>query len=103
MQEAAYPTLNIAASCRFDTGKVPPRQGNASHGRVPPQRLSDECRLCRDESRFEAHWHNLLSAMGAEELRDDPRLADNAARVAHRAEVDAAGRDLDAERSARWR
>src|SRR4029077_165644 len=38
----------------------------------------------------EAHWHNLLKAMGREELRDDPRFADNAARVAHRDEVDAA-------------
>jgi len=36
----------------------------------------------------EEHWHNLLAAMGREELRDDPRFADNAARVKHREEVD---------------
>jgi crotonobetainyl-CoA:carnitine CoA-transferase CaiB-like acyl-CoA transferase len=29
----------------------------------------------------EQHWHNLLLAMGREELRDDPRFVDNAARV----------------------
>jgi crotonobetainyl-CoA:carnitine CoA-transferase CaiB-like acyl-CoA transferase len=37
----------------------------------------------------EEHWHSLLKAMGREELRDDPRFADNAARVAHREETDA--------------
>jgi len=37
----------------------------------------------------EEHWHNLLSAMGREDLRDDPRFADNAARVANREATDA--------------
>jgi hypothetical protein len=32
----------------------------------------------------EEHWHNLLRAMGREDLREDPRFADNAARVANR-------------------
>ena len=37
----------------------------------------------------EEHWHSLLKAMGREELRDDPRFLNNAARVKHRAEADA--------------
>jgi CoA:oxalate CoA-transferase len=37
----------------------------------------------------EEHWHNLLRAMGREDLRDDPRFADNAARVANREATDA--------------
>jgi len=37
----------------------------------------------------EEHWHNLLKAMGREELRDDPRFANNTARIKHRDEVDA--------------
>jgi crotonobetainyl-CoA:carnitine CoA-transferase CaiB-like acyl-CoA transferase len=37
----------------------------------------------------EEHWHNLLLAMGREDLRDDPRFADNAARVANREVIDA--------------
>src|SRR4029077_372209 len=38
----------------------------------------------------EAHWHNLLKAMGREELRDDPRFLTNTDRVRHMAETDAA-------------
>jgi crotonobetainyl-CoA:carnitine CoA-transferase CaiB-like acyl-CoA transferase len=38
----------------------------------------------------EEHWHSLLKAMGREDMRDDPRFNDNAARVRHRDETDAA-------------
>ena len=37
----------------------------------------------------EEHWYNLLQAMGREDLRDDPRFADNAARAANRELTDA--------------
>jgi CoA:oxalate CoA-transferase len=37
----------------------------------------------------EEHWHNLLRAMGREDLRDDPRFAGNAGRVANREATDA--------------
>ena len=89
MQEAAYPTLTSQLHAYFDTGKVPPRQGNASHGRVPLSVYPTNDGYVAMNIAVEAHWHNLLAAMGREELRDDPRFADNAARVAHRAEVDA--------------
>ena len=90
MQEAAYPTLTSQLHAYFDTGKVPPRQGNASHGRVPLSVYPTNDGYVAMNIAVEAHWHNLLAAMGREELRDDPRFADNAARVAHRDEVDAA-------------
>jgi len=89
MQEAAYPTLTSQLHAYFDTGKVPPRQGNASHGRVPLNVYPAKDGYVAMNIAVEAHWHNLLAAMGREELRDDPRFADNAARVAHRDEVDA--------------
>ena len=36
----------------------------------------------------EAHWQNLLKAMGREDLKDDPRFQTNAARVANLEETD---------------
>src|SRR5437764_15428605 len=35
MQEAAYATLTSQLHAYFESGKAPPRTGNASHGRVP--------------------------------------------------------------------
>ena len=89
MQEAAYPTLTSQLHAHFETGKVPLRGGNASHGRVPLNVYPTKDGYVAMNIAVEEHWHNLLQAMGREELRDDPRFANNAARVAHRAEVDA--------------
>src|SRR5262249_1618487 len=36
----------------------------------------------------EEHWHNLLAAMGREDLRDDPRYSSPPARVDNRELVD---------------
>ncbi len=89
MQEAAYPTLTSQLHAYFDTGKVPPRAGNTSHGRVPLNVYPTRDGYIAMNIAVEEHWHNLLKAMGREELRDDSRFADNAARVAHREETDA--------------
>jgi CoA:oxalate CoA-transferase len=88
MQEAAYASLTSQLHAYFDTGRVPPRQGNASHGRVPLNVYPSNDGYVAMNIAVEEHWHNLLKAMGREELRDDPRFADNAARVAHRDLVD---------------
>ena len=88
MQEAAYPTLTSQLHAYFETGKVPPRAGNASHARVPISVYPARDGYVAMNIAVEEHWHNLLKAIGREELRDDPRFADNAARVAHREEVD---------------
>ncbi|HTT79590.1 MAG TPA: CoA transferase, partial [Stellaceae bacterium] len=89
MQEAAYASLTSQLHALFDTGSVPPRQGNASHGRVPLNVYPTRDGYVAMNIAVEEHWHNLLRAMGREELRDDPRFRDNAARVANRDLVDA--------------
>jgi CoA:oxalate CoA-transferase len=90
MQEAAYPTMTSFLQGYFETGKPPPRQGNASHGRAPLNVYPAKDGYVAMNLAVEEHWHKLLAAMGREELRDDPRFANNAARVEHRDEVDAA-------------
>ncbi len=88
MQEAAYASLTSQLHAYFDTGRAPPRQGNASHGRVPLNVYPTNDGYVAMNIAVEEHWQNLLRAMGREELRNDPRFADNAARVAHRELVD---------------
>jgi crotonobetainyl-CoA:carnitine CoA-transferase CaiB-like acyl-CoA transferase len=89
MQEAAYATLTSQLEAYWQTGQVPPRTGNSSHGRVPINVYPTRDGYVAMNLAVEEHWHSLLKAMGREELRDDPRFADNAARVKHRAETDA--------------
>jgi CoA:oxalate CoA-transferase len=88
MQEAAYTSLTSQLHAYFEAGEVPPRQGNASHGRVPLNVYPARDGYVAMNIAVEEHWHNLLKAMGREEMRDDPRFANNAARVAHRELVD---------------
>jgi len=89
MQEAAYATLTSQLHAYFETGKALPRTGNASHGRVPLNVYPTNDGYVAVNIAVEEHWHNLLRAMGREDLRDDPRFADNAARVANREATDA--------------
>jgi CoA:oxalate CoA-transferase len=88
MQEAAYPTLTSQLEAYWSTGKVPPRTGNASHGRVPINVYEAKDGYVAMNLAVEAHWHNLLAAMGREDLRDDSRFSSPAARVANRVETD---------------
>src|ERR1700675_2700202 len=90
MEEPAYATLTSPLQAYFETGKVPPRTGNSSHGRAPLGVYPTNDGYVALNVAVEAHWHNLLKAMGREELRDDPRFLTNAHRVAHMAETDAA-------------
>ena len=89
MQEAAYPTLTSHLDAYVSSGRVPPRVGNASHSRVPNNVYPTKDGYVAMNITVEEHWHNLLKAMGRDDLRDEPRFRDNAARVAYRAEVDA--------------
>jgi crotonobetainyl-CoA:carnitine CoA-transferase CaiB-like acyl-CoA transferase len=89
MQEAAYASLTSQLHAYFETGQVPPRTGNASHGRVPLNVYPTNDGYVAMNIAVEEHWHNLLRAMGREDLRDDPRFADNAARVTNREATDA--------------
>src|SRR5215472_4766885 len=101
MQEAAYATLTSQLHAYFETGEAPPRTGNASHGRVPLNVYPANDGYVAMNIAVEEHWHNLLRAMGREDLRDDPRFADNAARVANREATGWSQRGRA--RSARWR
>jgi crotonobetainyl-CoA:carnitine CoA-transferase CaiB-like acyl-CoA transferase len=89
MQEAAYTTLTSQLEAYWSSGKVPPRTGNASHGRVPINVYAAKDGYVAMNLAVEEHWHNLLAAMGREDLRDDPRFSSPAARLANRGETDA--------------
>jgi crotonobetainyl-CoA:carnitine CoA-transferase CaiB-like acyl-CoA transferase len=89
MEEAAYPTLTSQLEAYWRTGEVPPRTGNASHGRVPINVYAAKDGYIAMNLAVEAHWHNLLAAMGREDLRDDTRFSSPAARVENRLAVDA--------------
>src|SRR5260370_11268201 len=89
MEEAAYATLTSPLQAYFETGKVPPRTGNSSHGRSPLGVYPTTDGYVALNVAVEAHWHNLLKAMGREELRDDPPFLTNAYPVAHMPQTDA--------------
>jgi CoA:oxalate CoA-transferase len=89
MQEAAYATLTSQFEAFWQSGTVPPRTGNASHGRVPINVYPAKDGYIAMNLAVEEHWHSLLKAMGREDLRDDPRFNSPAVRVKHRAETDA--------------
>src|SRR5579864_2184608 len=88
MEEAAYATLTSPLEAYVTTGKVPPRTGNASHGRVPLNVYPAKDGYVAINVAVEEHWHNLLAAMGREDLRDDPRYSSPDARVTNRVLVD---------------
>ena len=89
MQEAAYATLTSQLEAYWQTGNVPPRTGNASHGRVPINVYPTNDGYVAMNLAVEEHWHSLLKAMGREDLRDDPRFDSPAARLKNREETDA--------------
>lgn len=89
MQEAAYATLTSQLEAYWHTGEVPPRTGNASHGRVPINVYPTNDGYVAMNLAVEEHWHSLLHAMGRDNLRDDPRFSSPAARVKNREQTDA--------------
>ena len=90
MQEAAYATLTSHLEAYWNSGKVPARTGNRSHARSPLNVYPTNDGYVAMNIAVEEHWHHLLTAMGREDLRDDPRFKTNADRVAHMDETDAA-------------
>jgi crotonobetainyl-CoA:carnitine CoA-transferase CaiB-like acyl-CoA transferase len=92
MQDAVYPALASNLGFLHNTqGEVPPRTGNR-HGGLSIAPYNVYCAkdgyvaiLCA----VEHHWTNLLSAMGREDLKNDPRFAGNAQRVENLADTDA--------------
>ena len=92
MQETVYPTLASNLGFLYTSkGDVPPRTGNRHGGlaiapyNVYPAKDGHVAIICV----VEAHWRNLLAAMGREDIAADPRFADNAKRVENLAATDA--------------
>jgi len=92
MQEAVYPSLASNLSFLHNSqGGIPPRTGNRHGGlAVAPYNVYQ----AKDGhiailSVVEAHWTNLLEAMGRSDLKAEPRFATNAKRVENMEEVDA--------------
>jgi CoA:oxalate CoA-transferase len=91
MQETVYPTLAASYDYYFRTGKIPPRTGNRQSGlnSAPYNVFATTDGHVAIHVVTEAHFQNLLKAMGREDLADDPRFATNAGRVSHMEETDA--------------
>ena len=89
MEEAAYATMTSQFEAYHRSGMTPPRTGNASHNRVPINVYAAKDGYIAMNLAVEEHWHNLLAAMGREDLRNDPRFSSPAARVENRVLVDA--------------
>jgi CoA:oxalate CoA-transferase len=91
MQETVYPTLAASYDYYFRTGEIPPRTGNRQSGlnSAPYNVFPTADGYVAIHVVTEAHFQNLLKAMGREDLKDDPRFATNAGRVANMDETDA--------------
>ena len=91
MQEAVYPTLAASFDYYYRTGKIPPRTGNRQAGlnSAPYNVFPTRDGHVAIHVVTEAHFQNLLKAIGREDLLGDPRFATNAGRVAHLEETEA--------------
>jgi crotonobetainyl-CoA:carnitine CoA-transferase CaiB-like acyl-CoA transferase len=91
MQEAVYPTLASSYDYHLRTGKIPPRAGNrqAGLGSAPYNAFQTQDGWVAIHVVTEGHWTNLLTAMGRDDLKDDPRFTTNAARTANMEDTEA--------------
>ena len=91
MQETVYPTLASSYDYHRRTGKLPPRAGNRQAGlsSAPYNAFQTRDGYVVVQVVTEQHWQNLLTAMGREDLKDDPRFLTNPARTANMAETEA--------------
>ena len=91
MQDAVFPTLTTALGAYYARGGKPRRTGNHHQGMaVAPYNVyaaqdGHVAIICIRER----HWTSLLTAMGREDLADDPRLADIRTRARHMETTDA--------------
>ena len=75
MQEAVYPTLAASYDYYYRTGEIPPRTGNRQSGlnSAPYNVFATADGHVAIHVVTEAHFQNLLKAIGREDLKDDPR------------------------------
>jgi CoA:oxalate CoA-transferase len=83
MQEAVYSTLASSFEYHVRTGKLPPRAGNRQAGlaSAPYNVFATADGHVAIHVVTEGHWQKLLTAMGREDLKDDPRFASMRARA----------------------
>lgn len=91
MQETVYPTLASSFEYYHRTGETPPRTGNrqSALNSAPYNVFPTTDGHVAIHVVTEAHFQNLLKAMGRQDLGQDPRFATNGGRVAHMEETDA--------------
>ncbi|HEX4367096.1 MAG TPA: CoA transferase [Rhodopila sp.] len=91
MQETVYPTLASSYDYHLRTGNVPPRAGNRQAGlsSAPYNAFQTKDGWVAIHVVTEAHWQNLLRAMGRADLLDDPRFTTNPARTENMAATEA--------------
>jgi CoA:oxalate CoA-transferase len=83
MQETVYPSLASSYDYHLRTGKVPPRAGNRQAGlaSAPYNAFQTKDGWVAIHVVTEAHWRNLLQAMGRADLLEDSRFSTNPART----------------------
>jgi crotonobetainyl-CoA:carnitine CoA-transferase CaiB-like acyl-CoA transferase len=91
MQETVYPSLASSYDYHVRTGKTPPRAGNRQAGlaSAPYNAFQTKDGWVAVHVVTEAHWQNLLRAMGRPDLLDDPRFSTNPARTENMAATEA--------------
>jgi crotonobetainyl-CoA:carnitine CoA-transferase CaiB-like acyl-CoA transferase len=87
MLDSLVSMLSYDALDHLNTGKPVTRQGTAHAHMVPWQALETSDGYVVVAARDEKFWRNLCDAIDRPDLKDDPRSADNAARVENRAFV----------------
>jgi crotonobetainyl-CoA:carnitine CoA-transferase CaiB-like acyl-CoA transferase len=92
MQEAVYSSLASSFEYYFRTGQTPPRTGNRQAGLTtsPYNVFPAADGHVAIHVVTEGHWQKLLTAMGREDLKDDPRFTSMNARVQNMAATEAA-------------
>jgi crotonobetainyl-CoA:carnitine CoA-transferase CaiB-like acyl-CoA transferase len=91
MQETVYSSLASSYEYYFRTGNPPPRAGNRQAGlsSAPYNTFPTKDGWVVVHVVTEQHWVNLLTAMGREDLKDDPRFQTHPDRCAHMEETEA--------------
>lgn len=84
MLDALVSMLSYDALDHLNTGNTVSRQGTAHAHMVPWQAFATADGHVVVAARDEKFWRNLCDAIGRPDLKEDPRTADNAARVASR-------------------
>ena len=85
--ESTLAMLINQAQNAFATGEQPQRRGNAHPNIVPYETFATADGEIAVAVATERQWPRLCTALGLNELIDDPRFVDNGARVRHRDEL----------------